>query len=328
MGNNHSDGDWIGIIICYIIFWPLGLFLLLRKLLKGKLRAPKRKTALLIGGALAIWGLYQLQLMGQVDSVRWEEIMSSVFYVLGGGVFAAVGCWANLKERLYRKYRNIIAGHPYMSVESIAKAIPTGLHRACRDLQSMIDKGMLGESAYIDMGRKCLVLDATAAQTVESEFVPEEEQPRAAQAEQKEPEEDEFERRLREIRRLNDDIDDAGVSADIDRLEALTRSIFAAVRNNPEKRAKIHTFMDYYLPTTLKLLTAYAQLEEQPASGRNAAEAKTRIEGILKKLVECFEQLLDQLNRFDVIDIASDIQVLETMMAKDGIGDGQYTLFR
>ena len=85
MGNNHSDGDWIGIIICYIIFWPLGLFLLLRKLLKGKLRAPKRKTALLIGGALAIWGLYQLQLMGQADSVHWEEIMSSVFYVLGGG---------------------------------------------------------------------------------------------------------------------------------------------------------------------------------------------------------------------------------------------------
>ena len=158
--------------------------------------------------------------------------------------------------------------------------------------------------------------------------MPEEEQPRAAQAEQREPEEDEFERRLREIRRLNDDIDDAGVSADIDRLEALTRSIFAAVRNNPEKRAKIHTFMDYYLPTTLKLLTAYAQLEEQPASGRNAAEAKARIENILKKLVECFEQLLDQLNRFDVIDITSDIQVLETMMAKDGIGDGQYTLFR
>ena len=111
-------------------------------------------------------------------------------------------------------------------------------------------------------------------------------------------------------------------------MESLTRSIFAAVGNNPEKRAKIHTFMDYYLPTTLKLLTAYAQLEEQPASGRNAAEAKSRIEGILKKLVECFEQLLDQLNRFDVIDITSDIQVLETMMARDGMGDGQYTLFR
>ena len=326
MGNNRSDGDWIGIIICYIIFWPLGLFLILRKLLKGKLRAPKKKTALLIGGALAIWGLYQLT--GQIGSGRWEEIMSSIFYVLGGGIFAAVGCWTNLKERLYRKYRNIIAGHPYMSVESIAKAIPTGLHRACHDLQSMIDKGMLGENAYIDMGRKCLVLDAAAAQTVESEFVPEEGPSHTAQAEAPEPEEDdEFERKLREIRRLNDDIDDAGVSADIDRLEALTRSIFAAVRNNPEKRAKIHTFMDYYLPTTLKLLTAYAQLEEQPASGRNAAEAKARIENILKKLVECFEQLLDQLNRFDVIDITSDIQVLETMMAKDGIGDGQYTLF-
>ena len=328
MGNKHSDGDWIGIIICYIVFWPLGLFLLLRKLLKGNLRAPKKKTALLIGGALIIWGLYQLQLMWQGGSIRWEEIMSSIFYVLGGGIFAAVGCWASLKQRLYRKYRNIIAGPPYMSVESIARAIPTGLHRACRDLQSMIDKGMLGESAYIDMGRKCLVLDAAAAQTVESEFAPEEEPPRAAQAEQRAPEDDEFERRLREIRRLNDDIDDAGVSADIDRLESLTRSIFAAVGNNPEKRAKIHTFMDYYLPTTLKLLTAYAQLEEQPASGRNAAEAKSRIEGILKKLVECFEQLLDQLNRFDVIDITSDIQVLETMMARDGMGDGQYTLFR
>ena len=103
MGNKHSDGDWIGIIICYIVFWPLGLFLLLRKLLKGNLRAPKKKTALLIGGALIIWGLYQLQLMWQGGSIRWEEIMSSIFYVLGGGLFAAVGCWASLKPRLYRK---------------------------------------------------------------------------------------------------------------------------------------------------------------------------------------------------------------------------------
>lgn len=156
---------------------------------------------------------------------------------------------------------------------------------------------------------------------------PEEEPPRAAQAEQRAPEDDEFERRLREIRRLNDDIDDAGVSADIDRLESLTRSIFAAVGNNPEKRAKIHTFMDYYLPTTLKLLTA-TRAGRTSRERRNAAEAKSRIEGILKKLVECFEQLLDQLNRFDVIDITSDIQVLETMMARDGMGDGQYTLFR
>ena len=112
---------------CYIIFWPLGLFLLLRKLLKGKLRAPKRKTALLIGGALAIWGLYQLQLMGQADSVHWEEIRAASFYVLGGGVFARRGLLGK-PPWLKRYIGNTATSSPgiYMSVESIAKAIPTG----------------------------------------------------------------------------------------------------------------------------------------------------------------------------------------------------------
>jgi len=321
MSKKGSDGDWIGIVICLWFFWPLGLFLLYRKLTSDKNALTSRKKIELIGGALAIWGLYQLsRILGNFDA---GNLIKSLFFLVGGCAIVGTGLWTRARDNLYRKYKAIIGSHSAMSIESIARAIPTGIHKACRDIQSMIDRGLLGEDAYIDMGQRRLVVDGKAYETVESVFV-EETEPQPEPCAQ----DDEFEQKLREIRRLNDEIDNEAVSADISRIEMLTGSIFSAVRGNPEKREKIHTFMNYYLPTTLKLLTAYAQLEDQPASSKNVSEARGNIERILKQLVECFEQLLDQLYKADVVDIASDIKVLETMMAKDGMLSGQYSFKR
>ena len=77
--------------------------------------------------------------------------------------------------------------------------------------------------------------------------------------------------------------------------------------------------MEYYLPTTLKLLRQYARLERQPSSGENIASSRARIESILDKLVAGFEKQLDMLFKSDAIDITSDIKVLEKMMEMDGL---------
>ena len=81
--------------------------------------------------------------------------------------------------------------------------------------------------------------------------------------------------------------------------------------------------MSYYLPTTLKILRAYGQLESQEVSGENITAAMARIEGMMDKVVEGFEKQLDQLFQGDAMDITTDVEVLERMLAKDGLSSGQ-----
>ena len=80
-------------------------------------------------------------------------------------------------------------------------------------------------------------------------------------------------------------------------------------------------FLNYYLPTTLKILQAYAQLEAQWVEGENIAAAMGRIEGMMDKVVEGFEKQLDLLFQGDAMDITTDVEVLERMLAKDGLSD-------
>ncbi len=77
--------------------------------------------------------------------------------------------------------------------------------------------------------------------------------------------------------------------------------------------------MNYYLPTTVKLLTSYGMRERQSYQGENIIAARKNIEDILSTLVYAFEKQLDKLFAAEAIDISSDIQVLETMIAKDGL---------
>lgn len=150
-------------------------------------------------------------------------------------------------------------------------------------------------------------------------------------AEQKKAQEDEFGNDqfgqwLCSIREVNDRIDDQVISDKIDRIETLTRRIFEMVRIRPEKEGQIRKFMNYYLPTTLKLLDSYALLELQGIEGENITAAKQKIEGIMDTLIQGFEKQLDLLFSAQAMDITSDIQVLENMMAVDGLKENEFKL--
>ena len=138
----------------------------------------------------------------------------------------------------------------------------------------------------------------------------------------------ESEATLMQLKKLNDDIADEEVSNKIDRIAMLTGDIYAFVALNPERAGEVRKFMNYYLPTTMKLLTSYSLLERQSYQGENIINARKDIEKILETLVHAFEKQLDQLFATDAVDISSDIQVLETMMAKDGLSEEKkgYTL--
>lgn len=122
-----------------------------------------------------------------------------------------------------------------------------------------------------------------------------------------------------EMKRLDENIADVGVSADIVRMEELSEAILQAVRQDPKKLSQIRRFMDYYLPTTLKLLNSYDRMSTSGGSGENIDSSLSKVEGILRTIVAAFEKQLDALYRADAMDISADISVLETMLASEGL---------
>lgn len=132
---------------------------------------------------------------------------------------------------------------------------------------------------------------------------------------------DELERTLNELYSLNEKIEDAGVSQRIDRIGTLTAGIFGAVIDNPAREQDVRKFMTYYLPQTLKLLKSYDMLEDQRYQSENIIASRKKIEKVLDMLITAYEKQMDRLFRDEALDIATDIDVLETMMAGDGLSD-------
>ncbi len=126
---------------------------------------------------------------------------------------------------------------------------------------------------------------------------------------------------IAEMKRLDDNIADPTISAQIVRLQQLAGKIFAQVEQNPEKLPQIRKFMNYYLPTTLKILNAYDRMGEQGVAGENITSTMQKVEGMMDTIIKAFEKQLDNLFGAEAMDISTDMVVLENMMAREGLTD-------
>jgi len=402
MASNYNNGDndfnelfsWIPIIIMLMVFWPVGLFLLFRKLMgytsaserrrsqrmngqtyydhkqagqsqsagdakgyryqygagqksqaapgmqgvdgrerdaKGRY-VPKRKPVdLNKGKGLVVAGIIIAAIFGLATMGTGIELLESLYYgyffgeelmsvltslgFFGGGlVMLYAGRQRQKKAKRFRKYLALIGKRESISIASLAQAMPVSVRTACDDLQEMLDEGMIPRG-YLDMGTGRLILGDEGLQeekpAPEPEPKPEEEQPQDDNA------------ILEEIRQVNDAIADPEMSRKIDRIGEITGKILAYQKQNPAKAGQLRSFLNYYLPTTLKILKAYAQMEAQGIEGENINNAKARIEGMMDKVVEGFEKQLDKLFADSAMDITTDVEVLERMLDKDGLSGGQ-----
>lgn len=126
-------------------------------------------------------------------------------------------------------------------------------------------------------------------------------------------------RYLEELRKADAAIDNLEISNNIFRMEEIGVKIFDFVKENPEKSSQIRKFMNYYLPTTLKLLRTYDKLEEQGIKGDNITSTMVEIERITHTIALAFEKQLDALFQDEALDISTDITVLEGMLGQEGL---------
>ena len=126
---------------------------------------------------------------------------------------------------------------------------------------------------------------------------------------------------LETIAALSAKIDNSAVRTKVDRLGGTCQRIFDYVRQNPKSAEDLRKFMNYYLPTLEKLVKTYELMEEQGVEGENITASKERITQMLDTMDVAFEKQLDALFGDAALDIDTDITVMESMMAQEGLTD-------
>lgn len=353
-------GSWIPTIIMLFCFPPAGILMLLFKLLGGSRRrevqpgcrgvhpqdlqnagiGPETRRAsrqrrkerrareradrgdrsrgLILGGA-AMAGVFGSgafnALLNALSFGTLRQSLSGIFVPLGfcgvGLILIYLGLTQKKQAKRYHQYLSLIGKRTSISVAALAQASGQPVRRVVADLQDMLEAGIIPQGC-LDVGAGKLFLT--------DEGIREEPEP---QPEKKEKAPAGMEREnatLLEIRQVNDAISDPVMSRKIDRIGEITGKIFAYLREKPDQESQLRSFLSYYLPTTLKILRAYAQMEAQGIEGQNISAAKARIEGMMDKVVDGFEKQLDRLFQSDAMDITSDVAVLERMLEKDGLG--------
>ena len=259
------------------------------------------------GAVLAAEPLTWLLTLG-VDSYTLSELASALVWVTSGVGLLIGGAMGRKRMRLFTTLQAVVGTRDNIPVSEVAAALALEPEKARRQLNKALDKGLFGSGAYLDMRTDTLVIRGEAPQ-------PE----KKAAAAEKPAGESQYQAILRQLREVNDAIPGEEMSAKIDRLEAITAKIFAAAEKDPEKLPKMRRFMDYYLPTALKLLNAYSQFDSQGGDGEMIRQSKRKIEQTMDVLVEGFETQLDNLFADDALDVEADIRVLQNMMAQDGL---------
>ena len=349
-----TDWGWPLIIVLFVIgAWPIALVLLFMKLFKndgqkqrvqapplsgnipekketapkarktaGVTRSPaeKRSTARMLRivgtivaavGLIACWEPIQMMIfIGEVDLWYVEDLLAALALAAGGAAMLGSGTVMDRRLKRYAKYLAVLGDYEAMSLEQLSRTLGFSRGQVERDLEKMLDQGYFGPAAYLNMELGYLFRSGKAMEEIRAK--------QAAQAAQTPKEAEEgYSGILRKIRRANDAIADPVLSAKIDRLEEITARIFRAVEEDPRKAGRIDTFLNYYLPTTQKLLDSYAEFEAAGVEGENLRQAKGRIESTMDAIVRGFEHQLDELYKADALDVDSDIRVMETMLRRD-----------
>lgn len=294
------------------------------------------------GGILAVWTLILLLgalILGEFASLI-GVLITGILLVGGFGIMAYKGTKRLTSISRFKKYVKEIGAAEFCNITDLAARVQKSVGFVVKDLENMIRKGWFKEG-HLDRKKTCLIVTNEMydqyhlLEVQKDEQLKAEEEKRKVQQEMEQKQADsrkalspevqkviaQGDAYVKKIRECNDRIPGEEISAKIYKMEMVVDKIFDRVEQNPSSVSDIRKLMDYYLPTTIKLLDAYAEMDAQPVDGENIQTAKKEIEATLDTLNVAFEKLLDSLFMHAAWDVSSDISVLNTMLAQEGLKD-------
>lgn len=296
-------------------------------------------TGGILGGSMVI--LILLLILGAAMSGRFDLVISIILGVCGvfamaGIVMTGIGRKLLGRVKRFRNYMKELDGRDYCEIKELSERLRIPQKYLVKDMEKLIQKRWFRQG-HLDKQKTCLIVSNEAykqymelIERKEKEKL-EEATGKAQQAEAKkgmDPQLQEIietgDEYIRKIRKSNDAIPGAEISAKISRMEMLVDRIFDRVEQNPENIPDVRRLMEYYLPTTVKLLEAYEQLDAQPVQGENIISSKKEIEKTLDTLNVAFEKLLDGMFQDTAWNVSADISVLNTMLAQEGLAKDDF----
>ncbi|MDE6388831.1 MAG: 5-bromo-4-chloroindolyl phosphate hydrolysis family protein [Lachnospiraceae bacterium] len=271
-------------------------------------------------------------------------IVNLLFLALFTGMIR-LGIGQRRRLKLAERYAKLCGRNLYGEIEHLARSTGRKARHVIRDLQKMMKIGMFPEG-HLDEKKTCFMLnDNIYRQYLETENnrrIRETETQRlsvsqntqdadmpntdAGQTSKLSEQESELNAMVSEgmecitkLRALNNQIPGEIISAKLSCLENLLKDLFDSVREHPEQMHRMHKLMDYYLPTTLKLVEAYEEFDRVSVPGADIIAAKAEIENTLDTINQAFTELLNNLFQDAVLDATTDAQVLKTMLAREGL---------
>ena len=266
-------------------------------------------------------------------------VVASVFFLSMTAVFAMVANYGKKGKEVaehYKQYRKILSVNGYANIADIAKMTDIPEDKVRKELKSMTRAGMF-KQGHFDDKETCFIASDEMYQLYRQA---EDNSKRLREEAEKERREqgyvsaelkevlDKGSEYVKLIREVNDDIPGREVSDKLEKMEKIVSKIFETVRENPEQADKLSMFMDYYLPTTAKLIIAYRDMDRKEVQGENIMSAKQEIENTLDMINEAFEKLFDSMFKEQSLDVQTDIDVMRTMMKQQGLAPNELDLLK
>ncbi len=247
-----------------------------------------------------------------------------------GLITGILGTGRYTRVKRFWKYIRGLKGGNFCSVSQLAKEVKKSPRYTAKDLEDMIKRGFFLQG-HLDDQKTCFIGDDrmyeqyllardSAAQSAGREAG--EEKQTSADPDSGSSIEDvirEGNAYIKTIREANDAIYDREISEKLYRMEHIVKKIFCYVSENPEQVDQLRRFMSYYMPTTEKLVNAYKEMDSQSIRGANIEKAKSEIAQTLDTINEAYEKLYDSMYVDVAMDVSSDIAVLKTLFAQEGL---------
>lgn len=241
------------------------------------------------------------------------------------------------RAKRFKLYMKKIGNREYCPLEELAQSIERNEKYVSKDLKKMMRRRWFKEG-HFDEQKTCFILTDEAYRLyldTQAELKQQKEDEERQRKEQEILEQDPVRKQLkatieegkeyiRRIRATNDNIPGVDISGKLYRLERICTRIFEYIKEKPEHLADIRKFMNYYLPTTLKLVETYYEFSIQPIRGENITTAQKEIEDMLDSINQAFEKMFDKLFEDSAMDISTDISVLSTLLAQEGLLDDKF----
>ena len=292
----------------------------------------------IVGGVAGLF-VFGPFLLGDFFTILMGGISGGVLFGLLATALIIAGCiyciMSGKKDqdlvKRYYQYGKAIGDAEYIEIAKLARLTGRTKEEVLKDIKDLMDKNLL-KQAWLDDQETTLILTEEVynqyqqiraesdrmRREAEQDNAADAELPANARAIIKEGRE-----YIQAIHNLNDEIPGVEMSEKLYRLESTMDRIVEQVRQQPESASELRKLMSYYLPTTVKLLSAYKELDKQTVDGDNIRNTKKEIEDALDTINDAFEKLLDSMFQDMAWDVSSDISVMQTMLAQDGLTEQQ-----